>query len=226
MTQTLAVARPWHVKTPIVIRYLDTEYVDAFFETGELRLSSFAQFAKHPDEERGDRGEGRNIIDFVTEDGNEGYVVMSHGYNSLVLCGSTIESAELQQRFGTTSYFRILDTTAFGRAVAFAVPAFIGGLEGLCVYQDKRVIEKHGMPALDVEAAKNAKLNTPGPLHDYLQKVAGLDPYLVKLSKYSAQSEYRFIFNTSMRVEGAFTVRAPDARQFCQRSFSEAVTRP
>ena len=37
---------------------MDAEYVESFFRDGSLRLSSFARFAKHPDEQLRDKAEG------------------------------------------------------------------------------------------------------------------------------------------------------------------------
>ena len=41
-----------------VFRHLNRKWVDAFFTTGELQLSSIAHFKKHPDELRRDAQEG------------------------------------------------------------------------------------------------------------------------------------------------------------------------
>lgn len=46
----------------MVYRYLDKELVNAFFNEGKLRLSSFNKFRKHSDEHRGDKDEGENLI--------------------------------------------------------------------------------------------------------------------------------------------------------------------
>jgi len=52
------ITKPWHIYFPVLFRYLEQEYIDAFFRDGSLRLSSFKQFAKHKDEARNDWGEG------------------------------------------------------------------------------------------------------------------------------------------------------------------------
>jgi len=44
---TLPIQQPWHVRTPILVRYLDRRYVQDFFDRGVLRLSCFVEFAKH-----------------------------------------------------------------------------------------------------------------------------------------------------------------------------------
>jgi hypothetical protein len=222
---TIPVQRPWNVKTPTVIRYLDTEHVDAFFETGELQLSSFAKFAKHRDEQRSDRSEGTNIITCATEDGKTLFAVTKHGFDSYILCGSTIESPQLQRQFGYTSYFRILDTTSFGVAVASVIPGFKGGIEALCIYQDERIIEKQA-PSFTENVADLDKKGEPiemNTLFSYISNAAGMDVVLVKHNKYSQQSEYRFIWATNAELGETLTVHAPNARRFCERAVVKAA---
>jgi hypothetical protein len=55
----------WMVQTVrnlVVYRYLPQEFVDAFFTSGRLRISTFSQFAKHADEQRADPQEGSTSI--------------------------------------------------------------------------------------------------------------------------------------------------------------------
>jgi hypothetical protein len=47
-TLNLNFSRQWSIVRPRLYRHLDSQYVDSFFKDGSLRLSSFAQFAKHP----------------------------------------------------------------------------------------------------------------------------------------------------------------------------------
>ena len=58
MTQAMQIMlnRIWSVRLPVVVREMATKYVDEFFADGSLRLSSFATFAKHEDEEGRPRG--------------------------------------------------------------------------------------------------------------------------------------------------------------------------
>ncbi len=55
---SLPINRIWQVRLPTVIRYMEQQYIDQIFETGNLRLASFRQSAKHKDEMRRDKGEG------------------------------------------------------------------------------------------------------------------------------------------------------------------------
>src|SRR6056297_2869635 len=125
--------RPWHIRRPGVYRYLDTKYVDDFFQTGRLRVSSFNRFAEHSDEQRADVSEG---FCFVMHRNSEGtgqtiFSTMSFGKNAFVLCGSTVYSDVLKKAFGTEDGFKITDPTKFGEAIAFHIPGFARGLEGI-----------------------------------------------------------------------------------------------
>src|SRR6187549_3757473 len=51
-------SKRWRVFSPVVYRYLDRRFADAFFEDGSLRLTSFAKCQKHSDEQRLDVDEG------------------------------------------------------------------------------------------------------------------------------------------------------------------------
>lgn len=214
---------PWFINTPsstpTVIRYLNEEHVDAFFETGELQLSSFAQFAKHQDEQRGDRSEGINIINCSTADGKTLFAVTRHGADCYVLCGSTVESEELKRQFGYNSYFRILDTTRFGIAVGAVMANLRAGIEGPCIYQDQRVIRRQSAPISETlgDLSKKGEPIEMYRMFNYVNNAVGLDVLFVKLGSFGYQSEYRFAWATNVNVDGAIKVYVPNARQFCDR---------
>lgn len=55
-TLTLNFTRQWSIVRPRLYRHMEAKYVDSF-----LRLSSFEQFAKHPDEKLRNTGEGKGV---------------------------------------------------------------------------------------------------------------------------------------------------------------------
>ena len=55
---TLNIVKPWSVRTPTVYRYMDAQYVERFFATGELRLTPMRIFRAYTCEQRGDTHEG------------------------------------------------------------------------------------------------------------------------------------------------------------------------
>ncbi|MEI6452600.1 MAG: hypothetical protein WCP98_21970, partial [Actinomycetes bacterium] len=134
---TVQFTTPWTVFTPAVFRYLKSEYVEAFWADGSLRLSSFAQFATHADEQRHDASEGSASVICRTDDGG-GQTIAARavlGQNAYVLCGGTHHDPRLMKAFDCDSYIRIENPIAFGQAVARRISGFSGGAEGLCLYQ-------------------------------------------------------------------------------------------
>lgn len=209
--------RLWQVLRPTVIRYLEKEYVDRFFDTGELRLSTFDMFRQHPDERCRDEQEGKVLIDCITADGRELIGVAAFGLSAYVLCGTTVESAEMQRKMKRDSFFRITDTIGFAHAVAQSIPGFAGGVEGFCIYQDGRTIMKYGTPPIGDLDALNKHRNRNALLNHYIQQAAGTDAQFLKQSKFRDEAEYRFVWLTDRHVTEPITIHVPDARTFCQR---------
>jgi hypothetical protein len=135
------VIRNWSIKTPEVFRYLNQDYINDFFTTGRIRLSTFVQFKKNPDEQIGDPTEGKNVL-YGTDGKNSIVALTQHGVNSYVLCTSTEESSLLLESFKSDGYFKIKDTTGFAVAIANRLPGFIYGLEGSCKYKEERNIKR------------------------------------------------------------------------------------
>ena len=69
----------WSNRSPRVYRFLEKQYVEAFFRTGALRLSSFARFSKHTDEQRLDGNEGTVSIVYSPPGGSGKTVLLEAG---------------------------------------------------------------------------------------------------------------------------------------------------
>jgi hypothetical protein len=106
--------RPWIIRRPYVYRYLQKQFADEFFATGQLRISSFSQFSKHTDEARFDGQEGHGMVIHNSVSANRsvgGYV--TYGQDSYILCGSTLPSLDIASDFSTNSGFRVNDSVLF-----------------------------------------------------------------------------------------------------------------
>jgi hypothetical protein len=206
---------------PPLFRYLDAQYVDAFFEDGSLRLSSFAQFAKHKDEARHDPVEGQAMFVNRTTEGTGQTLtaVTKHGANAYVLSTSTRYDADLMHAFNTNSCFVIQDSLNFGVAVARSVPGLQAGLEGVCVYRDTKIVEGN-LPQVDLEAYRDpaSGLIRIDLLTAAINSDMGAIPFFVKDKTYAYQSEYRMVWLTDVPVQDHLEVRVPSARQFCRRA--------
>lgn len=216
---TLSIQKNWHVRMPHVFRYMNREFIEKFFDTGKLRLSSFKVFSEHEDDARGDDNEGWNVISLR---GGDGVVIAGaqHGMNSLVLCASMRDDVALMQTFNADSYFKIVDTTMFGISIASCLPHLIDGVEGPCQYLDGHFIRRevqdlpeHVFPvestadgaAFDHRVAGNAAI-----------AAVGADVYFSKRLRYADQQEYRFVWNVAQEVSGAIEIDCPAARQYCE----------
>lgn len=153
----MQIASPWVFVTPQPCRYLERRYVEDFFRDGSLRLSSFAQFTQHDDEQRRDETEG---ITSYAERSNEGelegvYARVQMGINAYVLCTSSYYSESLARLFDRDSRFRINSTTDFAAVVSRHVPGFAKGSEGLCVYEENPGISRDSESGLSLGAEEH-----------------------------------------------------------------------
>jgi len=211
----------WRIRRPYLYRYLEKAYVEAFFETGALRLSSFSQFSKHSDEQRLDGSEGRGIVSNITTDAG-GQTIMAaigQGHTAYVLSASTLFSAEISKDFETDSGFRINDVLGFANAVSRHIPGFNAGMEGPCHYLPKRVLERD-MGHVNIEEMRvnpDSKEIDMGKMMQAVFGLAGDDMFFLKHSGYASQNEYRLLWNTSIEVDGFIDIVCPEARQFCTR---------
>lgn len=211
----------WRIRRPYLYRYLEKPYVDVFFETGALRLSSFAEFSKHSDEQRLDGSEGRGLVSHVTAESG-GQTIMAairQGHTAYVLCASTIFSVDISKDFGTESGFRINDVFGFANAVSRHVPGFNAGIEGACHYLPSRVLERD-MGYVDIETMRvspDSKNIDMGKMMQAVFGLAGDDMFFLKHIRYASQNEYRLLWNTSNKIDGCIDIVCPEARQFCTR---------
>ena len=212
---------PWNVCTPTLFRYLKSDYVDAFFSDGSLRLSSFALFKQHEDEQRLDKTEGETLLSVETQR-PEPRLLFSRGYyglNAYVLSTTIWHDEDLMEAFECDSYIRINDATEFGMRVARHVPSLIAGFEGLCLYQDKKII------ARSVDHMDTTQFFDPTdpsrPNRELLERFTRDEmkhyPFFLKHKSYLHQGEYRLLWMTSARVEGFLDIKVPEAIPFCSR---------
>lgn len=215
---TLQIAKPWNVCTPVVYRYMEQKFIDEFFSSGRLLLSSFQQFAKHTDEQRKDSHEGANILTGLGANHTIS-AVTQHGHRSLIFCTSTRADEELMRDFGADGYFRIKDSTQFGAAVASCLVGFQSGLEGFCIYKDSRIIERDiGKFSLDdLKDNPHDQNLSMDRVFAATAQIGGPDVYLVKLRKFSAQNEYRFVWDVPYDVAETVFVECPEAVKFCEK---------
>ena len=126
----------WQHHSPRVYRFLERQYVDEFFDTGVLRLSSFAQFRKHVDEQRLDSTEGTiNVLCRRGEHSTELFFFQAEvGTDAYILSASLVPSGDIMKDFNADSAIVIRDPVGFASEVGRALEAFRVGFDGPCSY--------------------------------------------------------------------------------------------
>lgn len=212
----------WTLVTPQPYRYLDKQYVEAFFADGTLRLSSVARFAKHEDEQRQDENEGKSPFVARSQTGQIMTIasLVQMGFNAYVLCASSYYSERIMRLFGCDSYFRINSTVDFANAVSRHVPGFSHGTEGLCVYEENRGILRESETGWTMETDEHDGQLTYDPadlqrMKDYIGQSSGLLPLFLKSADYAEQAEYRLLWFTHGVAAPFLDIKVPEARQFC-----------
>ncbi len=215
LEMNLAFTRPWTVRLPTLVRQMNIEYVDAFFNDGSLRLSSFESFRRNPDEKRKDTQEGLVAMQVNTPT-NTLSILGTGRQTAYIVCASTIEKPLSEFEMKSISSFRIHDSLKFADAVARQIPGFSGGTEGLCNYRTNTMITKNDstprdMPndPKDIEAwFKNENANTAR---------LAIDAYFMKNISFAHESEYRFIWFTESPREQFLDIKCPEAIKYCER---------
>lgn len=208
-----------NARYPRVYRYLEKKYVDDFFDSGRLRLSSFQQFGLHKDNQRFDEDEGEvSLFHRTAENGGQTlYVRMGFDNHAYVLCGSTIPSVPLMRKFRANSGIIIRDVPGFIRAVGAKIPTLIRTVHGVCSYQSTRAIERD-LGWIDLAKGPTVDLKDirKKGLEEALSQLVTDDVLFLKNWRYANQVEYRLLWLVP-KSERFIDVDVPEAVKFCER---------
>lgn len=177
---------------PMVYRYLEKEWIDLFFSEGRLRLSSFNRFRKHADEQRGDKGEGNNIL-IGTGKEKTIYTVVNTGIDAFVLSTSLLYNQSLYNDFEVDGCFVIERPFEFMQEISKQIPEYKGINFGPCIYKPEKMIKRQ-LPDFDLESLKSEDDPTKNDLNKIFStsnSVGGNDALFRKTLKHAPQHEYR-----------------------------------
>jgi hypothetical protein len=175
-------------------------YIDDFFESGHLRLSSFDHFKSHTDVERLDANEGEGVhfgeyrSPHDPDDASTVAMVTGTGQSFYVLCGSILESTDLLSDFGSDGYFVIENPTGFANEVRRHVTGCLGGLQGHCIYPPRgrgvsRRLDEN--PRQIIEDATRADGTVDmAAIPAMASLTVGNESFFTKDSRYRHQAEY------------------------------------
>lgn len=214
-TISLPFTHEWRVVTPFVYRYLEEKWIDKFFETGLLRLSTFNQFSKYDDEIRGDRYEGSGMSFGETSDNKFIGTAISSGYDAFVFCCSYILDKSLQEKLGYNAALQITNTAAFSYEVSRQLAGFKHGFEGPCIYRSNRLIRRK--IDFDVEKYRLGDKISMQAMFDSAALLNGAERMLLKEKTYQDQQEYRMLWFVDKETPDYIDISCPNARQYCRK---------
>lgn len=210
---------------PYLYRYEDQRYIDLFFETGKILISSFHVYKSYQDNQLGDENEGRTkIFEQATDVPLLKSFVRGYsqaGNNHYCFCTSTVLDSRLFHTFSRDSVFRIKEMTGFAVAVMQAIEDATGEiLFGNCDYLYERIVkDRVGAFALEF-GADDAAIE---PLQFFSMDVFGNKLLFAKLIEYQSQAEYRILWPTTQTVNASIVLECPEAIRYCEKVSEEEL---
>jgi hypothetical protein len=221
----LQTGTPLDLTLPHVYKYMDSKYMDEFFEEGKLRIGSFKYYRQFPDEVRGDKNEGSGTVQGKGEQGGFSFNVMTQqGTSSYMFCTSVLESDSLKEHFETDNVFRINNPLEFAVSISRVIPGVSHISLGLCNYRDHRLIAKtiKGLSINDFTDEKGHMIIGGPQMNKRTNQILGngLDLMYLKEKKYQTQCEFRIVWTLNsnfFETNDHIDIICKEAIQFCEK---------
>ena len=212
-----------------LIRYIEQRYVDSFFVTGELLLTTYQKCRQHEDAVRRDTREGKFNF-HIESNGYAASVIQTSGDRSYMLCTSLIEDPALARYFGVNGCIKIIDHAAFFEEVSAVIPGIESSRLGACEYVAERAksilttapIQPNGDKLLaaiasdlhgDIEKLYYEMHNDfSRRVQDHLSN----EGYFAKPKAFQSEVEFRMIWTIDQPVVAGRVIRCPGAIQYCE----------
>lgn len=209
----------WRQKREPIYRLFNSkEYVNNFFQKGELMLSCFSNFRKNPDEMQGDAQEGHAIVGEFGNGPRNSHVIYESGLNAFVMSTTSEVTDEVVRDFNAVAAIKIKDPAMFAFEIAKKLPFVESGVEGFCDYKSSRV------EFLEGEAGKilnTLDFDIPTSRLIFEEITMGMELFL-KLDKYKHQREYRLIWFSNKEITNSMLITCPEAIRHCEPIFFDA----
>ena len=221
MLQTV-IASPWYLSTPVIYRFLEREYVDKFFETGELLLSTFENFSKHDDEKRRDERDGKGIF-IGRAPSSTIYIPASHNFNSFVFCSVGFSpTVKTFDKFKKDAAIQVFNTTDFAAAVSKHIPGFKEGMEGYCYYTNAGIEAKITEEYVEkIKALKGKPVKYEDIKDTHTKNIITNSLFFTKRIEYIEEHEYRMLWMTNSKIKEAIKIFVPEAIDLCLPLYKE-----
>lgn len=209
--------------SPTVYRFLPEKYIDSFFETGNLKITSFLHCKKLESKIRQDSNEGRGTA--LGVDGHLRCEIDSGiGDNALLLCTSLSKNNNLSMDEHYSAAIKIINLNGFIEAVT--IKLINSGycvshiLKGPCIYNDRiiqREINDQSLSNLIAEMENGNSFNFEN-LFALQRSIVSNDLFFSKPIEKSIENEYRILWLLDGELnEECIFIDVPEARQYCQK---------
>ena len=208
---------------PTVYRFIEKEYVDKFFKSGNLKISNFTQCILLESKIRRDEKEGQGTS--IAVEGNLRCKIGSCvGNNALLFCTSLSENNTLPDGTHYSEAIKIVNLNGFIDAVTKALikcgynVSVI--LKGPCIYNNRiiqREIHDQALSELTAEMENGSSFDF-GKLVGLQQSISLNDLYFSKPLDKSVENEYRILWLLDKEPKDEpLYIDVPEAIQYCQK---------
>lgn len=207
----------------ILYRFMEEEYIDKFFETGELLISTYNRCKKLEDENRKDDEGHATLI------GNQSpfkcVMDIGVGNNALLLCTST--TSEYNPPDGKVEEYaiEIHNVLQFFELVTKQLTkegfVIMNALNGHCIYSGRTIDKELQQNSIEKILSESNKSNTFdfGLFHSIFAEMTDDQIYFMKPPENTYENEYRFLWLLEDDVkEEKYIIHLPiEARKLCRK---------
>jgi len=215
----------WFIQSTIFYRYMDNKWIEKFFDTGEIQLSSYQKHRNdNVDGIRGDIQEGINIYK-IWNSKRDSHIKLERrtGDNNFILCGSYKYDEELKNKynFDCDGCIKIKNTMGFAAEIAKQIPNYTHGLEGPAKYSPTGEIdidgERYGIGDLWGDGLDKNLREERVKMAFHNISIRDHSVFFSKREKYNNQLEYRLVWSyDDVNAPESIIVKAPNARMYCE----------
>ncbi len=203
-----------HRINPIYRILSDLQYVEDFFENGNIFLSSFKNFKKYDDEMQGDFSEGNFLIGGFDGKDKSQYVAFEGGVNAYVLCATNFLNENVIKDFKGVGAIKIKDSVNFGKEIARKLPFVNTGIEGDCIYGDSKV---RTLENENNKIFQNIDFKDPISMQEEISQITlGIEMFL-KHKKYEHQQEHRLLWFSEVQIDNGIVIHCPEVIKYCEK---------
>lgn len=205
----------WGYRIKAIYRIVSSEeYLNDFFENGNIFISCFKNFKNYKDEMQGDLTEGNSLIGGFREEGDGNFVFYEGGVNAFVLCATNILNENVIKDFNGIGAIKINNPTLFAMEISRKLPFVSSGIEGDCIYDDSKA---HILEKETNNNFQNIDFQNPIDIRNRILAISRGIEVFMKYKKYEHQQEHRLLWFSERPIQKGLIVHCPEAIEYCEK---------